>query len=76
MYTSSKIFFFSKFFFSFYHNKIHRVTNYIAIKNKTNKTRQHRTNKRKQNKTKKKKIIKKKTRSNYTLPAPFPFHFE
>ena len=45
--------FFSNFFF--YHNKIHRVTNYIAIKNKIIKTRQHRTNKKKQNKMKKKK---------------------
>ena len=36
-----------KFFFS-NHNKIHRVTNYLAIKNKINKTRQHRTNKPKQ----------------------------
>ena len=32
------------FFFSFYHNKIHPVTNYKAIKNKINETRQHRTN--------------------------------
>ena len=41
-------------FFSFYCNKIYQVTNYIAIQNKINKTRQHRTNKRKQNKTKEK----------------------
>ena len=41
-------------FFSFYYNKIHQVTNYIAIQNKINKTRQNRTNKRKQNKTKEK----------------------
>ena len=31
------------FFLSFYHNKIHPVTNYKAIKNKINKTRQHKT---------------------------------
>ena len=36
-------FFFNFFFFSFYHNKIHPVTNYKAIKNKINKTRQHKT---------------------------------
>ena len=42
------------FFLSFYCNKIHQVTNYVAIKNKINKTRQHKTNKRKQNKTKEK----------------------
>ena len=30
-------------FSSFYHNKIHPVTNCKAIKNKINKTRQHRT---------------------------------
>ena len=29
--------------FFFYHNKIHPLTNYKAIKNKSNKTRQHRT---------------------------------
>ena len=58
---------------------MHQVTNYTAIKNKINKTRQHRTNKRKQNKIKKRKKEKKKkkkTRGNYTLPAPLPFHFE
>ena len=32
------------FLFSFYHNKMHPVPNYKAIKNKINKTRQHRTN--------------------------------
>ena len=31
--------FLKKFFFPFYHNKIHPVTNYSAIKNKINKTR-------------------------------------
>ena len=30
-------------FSSFYHNKIHPVTNGKAIKNEINKTRQHRT---------------------------------
>ena len=45
---------FFKIFFPFYYNKIHQVTNYIAITNKINKTRQHRTNKRKQNKMKEK----------------------
>ena len=30
-------------YFSLYHYKIHPVTNYKAIKNKINKTRQHRT---------------------------------
>ena len=29
--------------FFFYHNKIHSLTNYKAIKNKSNKTRQHKT---------------------------------
>ena len=29
--------------FFFYHNKIHPLTNYKAIKNKSNKTRQQRT---------------------------------
>ena len=36
-------FFLKKIFSSFFHNKIHPVTNYKAIKNKINKTRQHRT---------------------------------
>ena len=41
-------------FFSFHHNIIHRVTNYIAIKNKINKTRQqYKQNKTKQNEEKK-----------------------
>ena len=31
------------FFFFSYHNKIHPLTNYKAIKNKSNKTRQQRT---------------------------------
>ena len=31
------------FFFFLYHNKIHPLTNYKAIKNKSNRTRQHRT---------------------------------
>ena len=36
-------YFFYFFFLSFYHNKIHPVTYYKAIKNKINNTRQHRT---------------------------------
>ena len=59
------IFFFCLFFlvknsfFSSYHSKMHRVTKYIAVKNKINKARQYRTNKRKQNKIKKKNKKKK-----------------
>ena len=34
---------FSFFFLSFYYNKIHPLTNYKAIKTKSNKTGQHRT---------------------------------
>ena len=71
-------------FFSFYHNKIHPVTNYKAIKNKINKTRQHRTFFFKTNKTTTKKQThthtKKKGRKENEMellaPAPFPFHFE
>ena len=37
------LFFIYLFFPPFYHNKIHPVTNYKAIKNKINKTRQQRT---------------------------------
>ena len=68
--------FFCKYFFSFYHNKIHRATNYIAIKDKTNKTRQHRTNKRKQNKTKKKNKKENEMKLHATRPPPFPFWTE
>ena len=66
-------------FFSFYHCKIHPVTNYKAVKNKINKTRQHRTKffltikTTATTTTTTKKTIKKKTRWNYSLP---PFHFE
>ena len=62
-----------KLFFSFYYNKIHQVTNYTAIKNKINKTRQHRTNKRKQNKTKKR---KKENKMKLHATRTPPFHFE
>ena len=76
--------FFSKVFLSFYHNKIHWVTNYKDTKNEINKTRQQRTKKQtnkqtnkqaNKSKTKKnKQTTKKKTRWNYTLPPP-PFSF-
>ena len=62
-----------KLFFSFYYNKIHQVTNYTAIKNKINKTRQHRTNKRKQNKIKKRKKEENKRKLHATRPPPFSF---
>ena len=55
---------------------MHQVTNYTAIKNKINKTRQHRTNKRKQNKIKKrKKEKKKKERNKMKLLASAPSVF-
>ena len=66
-------FFFSKkIFLSLYHNKIHRVTNYVAIKNKINKARQQGTSKRKQNKLEKK-TIKKIMSWKYMVPAPSLF---
>ena len=83
------IYFFSLFFFSFCHNKIHPVTNYKAIKNKINKTRQHKkfflTNKTATRTTKhahthtqtqKKKKKKKENEMKLLAPAHLPFHFK
>ena len=70
-----KSFFYLLIFYSFYHNEIHPLTNYKAIKNKTNKTSQHRIkNDFGTNKTKQKKQIKKKMK--LLAPAPLTFHFE
>ena len=66
--------FFLVFFFSFYHNKIHRVTNYIAIKNKIYKTRQHGTNKQ-TNKKNNKKSNKKENKLKIHANRPPPFSF-
>ena len=70
------------FFSCFYHNKIHPVSNYKAIKNEINKTRQRRIfilfyffNKQNKNKNTHThtNAKKKKARWNYSLPPPSLF---
>ena len=69
------------FFFSFHPNKIHPVTNYKAIKNKINKTRQHRAKKffstnKTTTTTKKNNNNKKEKEMKLLAPASLPFCFE
>ena len=73
IHAAAEICFLYFFFFSFHNNKIHPVTNYKAIKNKINKTRQHRTFFFQQTKQQKKKT---KKRDEITHSRPLSLHFE